>query len=151
MEQKKEFGYKLKNVSLNVDNVDEIDFPQLKDRIIIKSGDTVEFSMAQVEKNMADYLKFKKEREAQIAHEEAIISNVEHFHPFVLEMSDQDLLTAWMYKESKGKLEREKKHLAVVNEAISSLEDEIRQIKEQIPEFTQEVLSETKEEEENEG
>ena len=49
--EKKEFGYKLKNVSLNVDNVDEIDFPQLKDRIIIKSGDTVEFSMAQVEKN----------------------------------------------------------------------------------------------------
>lgn len=150
MERKKEFGYKLQNIALNVDNVEEIQFPDIKDRIIEKTGDTVEFSMNEVEKNMSDFIKYKKEQEAQVKLSEATIENVEHFHPFVLEMSEQDLLTAWLYKETKGKLEQYKKNLDVVDEAITNLEDEIAQIKEQIPEFTAEVLPEAKEEENNE-
>lgn len=152
MEEKK-FEFKLKNVSLNVDNVEDIDFPALKDRTIMKFGDVVEFSMNDIEKNFLDFRKFKKEQEAQIAHQEAIMKNVEHFHPFVLEMSEQDLLTAWMYKEAKGNLEKYKKNLDKVDTAIAELESEVAQIKEQIPEFNQpeaETLPEETEEKENE-
>jgi len=148
MEEKK-FEYKLKNVSLNVDNVEDIDFPALKDRTIMKFGDVVEFSMNEIEKNMSDFNKFKKEQEAQKAHQEAIMKNVEHFHPFILEMSEQDLLTAWMYKEAKGILEKSNKNLEVVDKAIADLESEFTQIKEQIPELAkaEELPEETKEEE----
>ncbi len=41
--------YKLKPIELNVSKVEEITFPELKDRVIQKYGDVVEFTLNEVE------------------------------------------------------------------------------------------------------
>lgn len=129
------FEYKLKNVEIKADNLDEITFPDLKTRTIIKSGDVVEFTMYDLEKNVSDFTRFKGEVEAQIKHEEAVSENIEHFHPFVKDLTEQELLTAWLYKEATGKAKHYKEKLSQVDNELELVQKEIAWIKEQIPEL----------------
>lgn len=127
--------YVLKNVNINVENPDDIVFPDMKSRTIVKTGDVVEFTMNEVEVNNEQLEKLKKELTAQIAHEKAVMENIEHFHKFVTEMSDEDLLTAWMYKESKGKVTLLTPKLEDVEKVLDESYKEIEEIKNQIPEL----------------
>ena len=129
------FKYKLENISLNIEKLDDLSIPEIGDRIIVKSGDVVKFSYNEVVKNLEALHKLKRELGGQIIHEEAVISNVEHFHPFIEAMSEADLLTAWMYKEAKGRSMGYDIKLKEVDTVIADVEAEIVMMHEQIPEL----------------
>lgn len=130
--------YKIKNVSLNVDNLDEIQFPSIKDRTIEKYGDVVEFTFHEVESNKEQFAKFKTELEAYLKHEKAAIENIEHFHPFVKDVSEQDLATYAVYQKYTSELKAHAKKLEEVEKAITDLDAEIEEMLKQIPELSEE-------------
>lgn len=138
--------YKIKNVSLNVDNLDEIQFPSIKDRTIEKYGDVVEFTFNEVESDMERFGKLKTEIEAYLSHESAAIENIEHFHPFVKEVSEEQLSIYATYHKYKAGYKAHETKLTEVEEGIKKLGEEMEEMKKQIPELNV-VEEETKDEE----
>lgn len=127
--------YKFKNIHLNVDNVEDIQMPELKDRIIEKRGDIIEFSFSELENNIEKLKKLKVEIEAKIKHEEAVCENIKHFHSNITEMSEEDLLTAWMYKNSKGEIDIYSDKLKKVEDSLAQDSKEMEDILEQLPDL----------------
>lgn len=130
-----ELIYKLLPVNIDADKVENIDFPELKDRVIQKFGDVVEFSLADIESADAEMIKRKKELQAKHDYEKVVMENIEHHHPFVKDMSEQDLLTVWMYKQSKGHVELCKENIAKLDAQLEADKKEIDEIIKQIPEL----------------
>lgn len=127
--------YKLQSINIEADNVEDVVIPEVKDRIIEKTGHVTEFTLRAVEENMAIVDKNIKEIVAKRDHEDAKMQNIQHFHPFVLEMSDEDLLTAWLYQEARGIVQLCDTKLAEINEQREKDLAEIAEIKAQIPEL----------------
>jgi seryl-tRNA synthetase len=140
MEMKKGLEYKLQNIALNVDNLDEIDFPALNQRIIEKHGGVTKFTLSDLTSNIEAIEKLKIEVDAKIKHEEAVIENIKHFHPHIVEMSEQDLLTAWMYKESTGNHKMYSEKMEEVNSALNEDKDQLKEILAQIPELEEVII-----------
>lgn len=127
--------YKLKNINIEIDKPEDLVFPEFKDRVIEKHGAVEEFTMADIELNTKNLLNTKKELEAKRQFENVKKENIEQHHPFVLEMSEQDLFTAWMYKEAAGWVKLcDDKIVEIENQLIADKE-EIEEIKKQIPEL----------------
>lgn len=131
--------YKFKKININADSVDNIQFPPFKERIIEKRGQVIEFTLHEVEQDLVKLNKLKIEMQAQIDHENAKVVNIEHFHPFVTEMSEQDLSTAFLYHEAKSKSKLFTAKLAEVEEAYNEESREVEEIKKQIPELNDEA------------
>lgn len=70
--------------------------------VITKSGISVDFTPQDMRNEQAQLEKFITEITAKFDLEKAKMSNIEEHHPFVKEMSAQDLFTAHMYQESKN-------------------------------------------------
>lgn len=132
----KELKYKLQPVHLNADSPEELDFPNLRDRIIEKRGDVYTFSLSEIDENTAKMLQSKKELSAKRDYEKAVMENIEHFHPkLIKKLSDEDLLTAWMYKQSKGHVEMCEKNIEKIDKQLEEDRLEVEEIMRQIPEL----------------
>lgn len=132
--------YNLKPIHTVLDNVDDLDkafSTDLKDRIIEKRGAVQEFTMNDIEYNMKELLNKKKELEAKREYENAKKENIEHFHPFVKDITPQDLLTTWMYKECSGWVSLCDEKIKQINEQIEEDNKEIEEIKKQIAELAE--------------
>jgi len=127
--------YKFKPLDINVDDVKDISLPSPRDRVIEKRGHVLTFTLNEVEDNTRLLLKDKKEQEAKLKYEESVIENIEHFHKFVKKLTDEQLLTVWMYKNSKGHVELCKENLAKINKQLKDDEEEVAEIIKQIPEL----------------
>ena len=130
-----ELTYKLLPVNIDVDKVEDVDFPELKDRVIQKFGDVVEFTLSDIETADAEMIKRKKELQAKHDYEKVVVENIEHHHPFVKDMSEQDLLTVWMYKQSKGHVKLCSENIAKLDAQLEADKKEIEEILKQIPEL----------------
>lgn len=127
--------YKLKNINIDVDSTKDIQFPEMKDRTIEKYGDVVEFSLADIESADQQMLKTKKELEAKLFHEKAVMENIEHYHKFVKKLTDEQLLTAWMYQQAKGHVKLCTDNISKIDAQLESDKNEIAEILKQIPEL----------------
>lgn len=127
--------YKIKPINIEADSAEGIVFPEIKDRVIEKHGGVQEFTINDIELNTKDLLNTKKELEAKRAYENVKKENIEQHHPFVLEMSEQDLFTAWMYKEASGWVKLCDEKLAEIEKQLETDALEIAEIKKQIPEL----------------
>ncbi len=72
----------------------------VKESLIEKSGITSEFTLSDLERHEAKLAKNIKELEGTLMVEDAKCKNIESFHPFVLEMSEQDRVTVHTYQQS---------------------------------------------------
>lgn len=127
--------YKLKRVNIKVDDVSGINFPALKDREIIKTGHEDIFTLNQIEAAQAHYQKTLKELKAQIELDSAKMINIEHFHPEVKDYTDEQLVTAWLYQESKGRVKLYTEKAAEIEEQLAKDAEEVAEILKQIPEL----------------
>lgn len=127
--------YKLKKVHLNADSAGNVEFPDLKDRVIEKYGDVLEFSLSDVEENVKSLTKTKTELEAKLKYEQMRKENVEHHHPFVLELSEENRFAAHMYQEACQWVKICNEKLALIEEQLKKDAEEIEEIKKQIPEL----------------
>lgn len=87
--------YKVKE---NQEGVDPLE------QIIVKSGDTVEFSIGEIDVHEAYLKKAKKETDGQIGIQKATIENITRTHPHIVAMSQEDLTAAYLLREATGYL-----------------------------------------------
>lgn len=71
------------------------------DTVIERSGLTAEFTLRDLNTNIARADKVMKELQGKHDIESAKMANIESYHPFVKDMSDQDINTTHMYAEAK--------------------------------------------------
>lgn len=129
--------YKFKPIEFNIEKVEDIELPTARDRIIEKRGDVVEFSMNDIDNHINLLTKARKEHAGMVEHEDAIINNIEHFHKFIKKLTDEQLLTAWMYKESKEKSKIHNNKIKEIDEQLDQYEKEKAEIVKQIPELNE--------------
>lgn len=127
--------YKIKPLNLEVNGVDEVQFPDLKDRIIEMRGQVVEITLNGLENTQQQRQKQIKELEAKAELENAKMVNIESFHPFVKEMSEQDLHTAYMYRQAQALKKGCEEEVKKLKEWMESDNKEIQEIYKQIPEL----------------
>lgn len=72
---------------------------------IEKSGITAEFSMQDLETERKQLRKYLDEFKAKRAYEAARVENIEHFHPFVKELTEEQRFTVHMYTEAHRMME----------------------------------------------
>jgi len=135
--------YKIKPLNLEVNGVEEVKFPDLKDRIIEMRGQVVEITLNGLENTRNKRKKAIKELEAKSKHEKAKIENIESFHPFVKEMEEKDLHTVWMYYQSKAIAKGCDEEIDKLKGWIETDDKELQEIYKQIPELNP-VLQEAK-------
>ncbi len=127
--------YNFKPVHLEVESAEGIVFPDMKERVIEKHGEVIEFTMSDIELNTKNLSNTKKELEAKRKYENVKKENIEQHHPFVLEMSEQDLFTAWMYKEAAGWVKLCDDKIKEIDDQLATDAEEIAEIRKQIPEL----------------
>lgn len=91
-----------------------------KDNVIEKRGLTATFTVNDFEKNIERMQKIIKELEGTHRLNLATMENIEHHHPFVKEMSEQDLNTAAMYYEAKQIVKQYAPRIAEFYEALNT-------------------------------
>ena len=106
-----------------------------KERIIEKRGHVISFSLEQMESDLESNTKTRKEIEAKMNYEAAKSENIESFHPFVKDMSEEDQHTAWMYYESRRSHKLAQDKLKEFDEVMLEMAEEIAEIKNQLPEL----------------
>ncbi len=126
--------YNLKKINIDVEK-DGLQFPDLRDRIIEKRGHVVEFSLSEIEANDRDMEKQLRDQKGMFDHRQAIIENIEHHHPFVKDLSDEQLLTVWMYKDAMRNRDQFKKNIDALEKQLQEDKEEIEEILKQIPEL----------------
>ena len=134
MEDKK-ITYKLKPINLVADSVEDIKLPPYNERVIEKYGEVIPLTLKEIEDTLAENIKRKKENLAKLQYETARKENIEHFHPFVKELTPEQLLTAHMYKEACAWIEISNKNIASIDEQNKIDTEEIAEIKKQIPDL----------------
>ena len=122
-------------MEFNAEKIEDLEFPSFRDRIIEKRGDVVEFSMNDIDTHTNLLTKARKEHAGMVEHENAIVDNIEHFHKFVKKLTDEELLTAWMYKESKEKSKIHGNKIKEIDEQLVEYDKEKAEIIKQIPEL----------------
>ena len=100
------------------------------DCIIEKRNLTSEFTIRQIEANLAAMAKLKKELIAKLELEKSKVENIEHFHAFVKDMSEQDRNTVYMYQEALEFVKQIEPKLQEVEEVVKADETTILEAKE---------------------
>jgi hypothetical protein len=103
-----------------------------EDITIEKSGFTYEFTKSSLIDNLRYIRKIKKEMTAQISLNKAEMENIVHFHPFINDMTEEDLQVAFLYERSLATKNEAEKKLEQANEAEAEELDTIAKIKEQL-------------------
>ncbi len=128
--------YKIKEIATDLDK-DNLGIPDIRERTIEKTGAAIEFSMFDLEQNIEELQKYKKEFTAQVDYQRVLAENVERNHPFVKDLKEVELTAAWMYKEATGKFTSYQAKLKEVEATLDGLLEEIEVIKKQIPELAE--------------
>lgn len=108
---------------------------EIQDQVIEKRGHVIEFTMSNVEANIKHNKKTRVELEAKLKVDNAKQENILHFHKFLKDMSEKDLFTAWLYKDTQNTIDLVQSKLDEVVAQIESDEAEVEVIKSQIPEL----------------
>ena len=127
--------YKLQPVHLEADSVDEVEFPPLNERVIEKHGEVLKFSLKDIENNLAHNAKLRKENDAKLEYEKAMKENIEGHHPFVLDLTPEQLHTAAMYKKACDFVTLCEATLKSIDAQDEIDNAEIAEIKRQIPDL----------------
>ena len=127
--------YKLKKLDLKADKVEDVKIPTANERVIEMHGQIVELTLQGIADTQLEREKKVKELFAKKLLEEKKMSNIEQFHPFVKDMSDEDLHTVWMYYESKALVSSCTTEGEKIQGWIDSDAKEVEEIKKQIPEL----------------
>lgn len=128
--------YKLKPINIDAKPGETPVLPLASERVIEMHGQVVEITLGDLANTQAQRAKLIKELKANMEFETAKIENIESFHPFVKELSEEDLHHAWMYFESKAMVKGCAKEIAK-NEGYMQYDmTEIAEIKKQIPELS---------------
>lgn len=96
--------------------------------VIEKGGITAEFTLNDLEGERRSWQKMLEEYKSKRSLEQAKVENIEHFHPFVKELSDQDRLTAYLYGEARGVRDVCDKKIAEIEAEIAFSEKESKMI-----------------------
>ena len=99
--------------------------------VITKTGHESDFTIKDVVAHMKNLEKMRSECESQIKLEEATSFNILEHNKFISEMSLEDLHASHLYFQSQEELKDQKKKLEQVEEAMGSIEGEIKDIKKQ--------------------
>lgn len=102
------------------------------DRVIVKSGHEVEFTLADMENNEAYLEKQKKEIVPVIEHRKAVMQNVTENHPIVSELTPEQRHAVHMYREAEVELEKYEEVLAEVNRVLDKSAEEKKEIIKQL-------------------
>ncbi len=102
------------------------------DRVIVKTGHEVEFTLADMENNEAYLEKQKKEIVPVIEHRKAVMQNVTENHPIVLELTPEQRHAVNMYREAEVELEKYEEVLAEVNRVLDKSAEEKKEIIKQL-------------------
>lgn len=104
-----------------------------RESVIEKRGHVIKFTLAELAQNHIQLEKLDKELTAQAEHERAKMKNIEAHHPFVLDLTDEQLFTAHMYANAKALLTQCVSKKQEIADQLESDRKEIADIKEQIP------------------
>lgn len=121
----------------NLKSVEELSDKSVKEQVIEQHGGVVEFTFEELEKSIATFEKLMREIKPVIEHEKAKMENIEHYHPFVKEMSEQDLSTAYLYHQAKVTAKVHEDKLKEIEEAYNEEKETVEEIKKQIPELNE--------------
>ena len=102
------------------------------DRVIVKSGHEVEFTLTDMENNEAYLEKQKKEIVPVIEHRKAVMQNVTENHPIVSELTPEQRHAVHMYREAEVELEKYEEVLAEVNRVLEKSAEEKKEIIKQL-------------------
>ncbi len=102
------------------------------DRVIVKTGHEVEFTLADMENNEAYLEKQKKEIVPVIEHRKAVMQNVTENHPIVSELTPEQRHAVHMYREAEVELEKYEEVLAEVNRVLDKSAEEKKEIIKQL-------------------
>lgn len=122
----------------------------INDAIIEKTGHAIQFTLQDMERNEQDLEKFKRECEATANNRKLTIENIESFHPFVTELSEEDLHTAFMYYKAKEDYKAYTSKLEEVLKVLGESYKEKAEIKGQLGIVDEPVVIDAKDLETNE-
>jgi methyl-accepting chemotaxis protein len=99
--------------------------------VIEKTGIKAKFTLGQVDADARRIRKALVELEAQSKLENAKIENIEHHHPSVKDMGDEERFTIHMYEEAKQIVKQADAKIKEIKEALEGYEGELKDIEEQ--------------------
>lgn len=142
--------YKFKPLALEIENLDSLVIPDIKNREIEKRGHIITFTLNQVEENTRALLKSKKEVEGQLKLELSKLENMESYHSFIKGLTEEQIFVSGMYHTSNQLKNMCEKKLEEINKQLEEDEIEVAEIKKQLPLLVDKVTCETNEKESNE-
>ncbi len=104
--------------------------------VLTRPGKDVVFTMEEVDEHIEKLKKLKDECEGTLTVLNAKEKNIEEHHPFVMNLSEQDLFTAHMYQDLKNQKKPFEDKLMEVDAQLAEYDEDIAEIKEQIPELS---------------
>ncbi len=107
----------------------------IKEAIIEKTGHSTTFSMLGAEAVVKYNQKNLSEILAKTNVEKAKMENIEHFHPFVKDLTDEQLMTAYLYFDAKNFVDKAQAKIDEFTKQAVEWEAEMIEIKKQIPEI----------------
>lgn len=109
--------------------------PSIKEFVISRPGKKVEFTLLEVEQHIEKLKKLKKECESTIELADAKSKNIEEHHKTVLLLTEQERFTAYLYEQIRLQTEPFREKLGEVNAQLKEYDEDIAEIKEQLPEL----------------
>lgn len=108
---------------------------EAKHRVIEEHGFVNTLTLAEMEDILNHNQETLKELEGMAFNEHAKMENIEHFHPFVKEMSNEDLFTAGMYAQAKTNKQVHDTNIKKLIQAATEATVIITKLKAQFPEL----------------
>jgi len=100
--------------------------------VIEKGNISVQFTPYELQANIDSNKKLVKELKAKVTIEDAKKKNIEANHPFVKDLTDEQRFTVHMYEEAMSVCRHFPKKIAEFEESIAEMEQEQRNIAEQV-------------------
>ena len=117
-----------------------------RNSMIEMHGKPIEFTIHGMQASIKNAEKNITELEAQATVNRAKMTNIETNHPFVLDMSEQDMFTCHMYQESKAlaivsekKADEFKEAFETDKKALADLLEKLPELKEAVEKFDAEA------------
>ena len=105
--------------------------------VITAHGYTSNFTLDDVNANIAKGEKALKELTSNHDIKKGIMDNIEKHHKFVLKFTDEELFTLHMYFEAKAHANTFSKEIKALKKAIKQERDDMKEILKQIPELNE--------------
>lgn len=94
------------------------------DSVILKTGGEVEFTMNNIDADIAYLEKTKKELTAQMGLEDAKMKNVLRTHPHIEQVSEEDRVATYLYQQSFAFTKVAKSKLELIEKQLKEYADE---------------------------